>query len=102
MHTSSGSETYPRDMVMNMPTASLMGKIMGRDYYKAPAGEVFEAATLGGARSLGRGDLGKLAPGALADILIIHFDGLQSLRYRPVRDPVHPRVECGVRIDIAT
>ena len=34
---------------------------MGHDYYKAPAGEVFEAATLGGARSLGRDDLGKLA-----------------------------------------
>ena len=31
--------------------------------YKAPAGEVFEAATLGGARSLGRDDLGRLCRG---------------------------------------
>ncbi len=102
INISIGSDTYPRDMVMNMRTASLMGKIMGHDYYKAPAGEVFEAATLGGARSLGRGDLGKLAPGALADIVIIDFDGRQSLRYGPVRDPIKSLVECGVGDDIDT
>jgi len=87
---------------MNMRTASLMGKIMGHDYYKAPAGEVFAAATLGGARSLGRNDLGKLAAGAFADILIIDFAGRQSLRYGPVRDPIKSLVECGVGDDIDT
>lgn len=97
-----GSDTYPRDIVMNMRTASLMGKIMGHDYYKAPAGEVFKAATLGGAGSLGRSDLGKLAPGALADILIIDFDGRRSLRFGPVRDPIKSLVECGVGDDIDT
>jgi hypothetical protein len=44
-----------------------VNKIMGHDYLKAPAGEVFEAATVGGARALGRDDLGRLVPGALAD-----------------------------------
>jgi 5-methylthioadenosine/S-adenosylhomocysteine deaminase len=67
VNISIGSHTYPRDMIMNMRTASLTGKIMGHDYLKAPAGEVFEAATVGGARALGRDDLGRLAPGALAD-----------------------------------
>jgi len=33
------------------------------------------------ARALGRNDLGKLAAGALADILIIDFGGRQILRY---------------------
>lgn len=102
VNISIGSDTYPRDMIMNMRTASLMGKIMGHDYYKAPAGQVFDAATLGGARSLGRNDLGKLAAGALADILIIDFDGRQSLRYGPVRDPIKSLVECGVGDDIDT
>jgi 5-methylthioadenosine/S-adenosylhomocysteine deaminase len=97
-----GSDTYPRDMVMNMRTASLMGKIMGSDYFKAPAGEVFEAATLGGARSLGRDDLGRLSKGALADIVIIDFSGKNSLRYGPVRDPIKSLVECGVGDDIDT
>ena len=102
VNISIGSDTYPRDMIMNMRTASLMGKIMGHDYYKAPAGEVFEAATLGGARSLGRDDLGKLCAGALADILIIDFNGKNSLRYGPVRDPIKSVVECGVGDDIDT
>jgi 5-methylthioadenosine/S-adenosylhomocysteine deaminase len=102
INISIGSDTYPRDMVMNMRTASLMGKIMGHDYFKASAGEVFEAATLGGARSLGRDDLGRLSEGALADILIIDFSGRNSLRYGPVRDPIKSLVECGVGDDIDT
>jgi cytosine/adenosine deaminase-related metal-dependent hydrolase len=102
INISIGSDTYPRDMIMNMRTASLMGKIMGHDYYKAPAGEVFEAATLGGARSLGRDDLGRLSEGALADIVIIDFTGKNSLRYGPVRDPIKSVVECGVGDDIDT
>lgn len=102
VNISIGSDTYPRDMVMNMRTASLMGKIMGNDYFKAPAGEVFEAATLGGARSLGRNDLGKLAVGALADILIIDLSGRNSLRFGPVRDPIKSLVECGIGDDIDT
>jgi 5-methylthioadenosine/S-adenosylhomocysteine deaminase len=102
VNISIGSDTYPRDMIMNMRTASLMGKIMGHDYYKAPAGEVFAAATLGGARSLGRDDLGRLCEGALADILIIDFSGKSSLRFGPVRDPIKSVIECGVGDDIDT
>ena len=102
INISIGSDTYPRDMIMNMRTASLMGKIMGHDYFKASAGEVFEAATLGGARSLGRDDLGRLSEGALADIVIIDFSGRNSLRYGPVRDPIKSLVECGVGDDIDT
>ncbi len=102
INISIGSDTYPRDMIMNMRTASLMGKIMGHDYFKAPAGEVFEAATLGGARSLGRDDLGRLSEGALADILIIDFSGKNSLRYGPIRDPIKSVVECGIGDDIDT
>jgi 5-methylthioadenosine/S-adenosylhomocysteine deaminase len=102
VNISIGSDTYPRDMVMNMRSASLMGKIMGNDYFKAPAGEAFEAATLGGARSLDREDLGKLAEGALADILIIDFAGRNSLRFGPVRDPIKSLVECGVGDDVDT
>jgi cytosine/adenosine deaminase-related metal-dependent hydrolase len=102
VNISIGSDTYPRDMMMNMRTASLMGKIVGHDYYKAPAGEVFEAATLGGARSLGRSDLGRLAPGALADIVIVDFTGKNSLRHGPVRDPIKSLVDCGVGDDVDT
>jgi len=97
-----GSDTYPRDMIMNMRTASYLGKVMSHTYFAATAAEVFAAATLGGARSLGREDLGRLTPGALADIIVIDLTGRNTLRYGPVRDPVKSVVECGVGDDIDT
>ena len=102
VNISIGSDTYPRDMIMNMRTASYLGKVMSHTYFAATAGEVFEAATLGGARSVGRDDLGRLAPGALADIIIIDLTGGNTLRYGPVRDPVKSVVECGVGDDVDT
>jgi 5-methylthioadenosine/S-adenosylhomocysteine deaminase len=102
VNISIGSDTYPRDMIMNMRTASYMGKVMGHSYFAATGGEVFEAATLGGARSVGRDDLGRLAPGALADIIIIDLSGGNTLRYGPVRDPVRSVVDCGVGDDVDT
>lgn len=102
VNISIGSDTYPRDMIMNMRTASYMGKVMGHSYLAATAGEVFEAATLGGARSVGRDDLGRLAPGALADLIVIDLTGRNTLRYGPVRDPVKSVVECGIGDDIDT
>jgi cytosine/adenosine deaminase-related metal-dependent hydrolase len=95
-----GSDTYPRDMIMNMRTASYLGKIMSHTYFAATAGEVFEAATIGGARSLGRDDLGRLRVGALADIISIDLSDRNTLRYGPVRDPVKSVVECGVGDDV--
>ena len=97
-----GSDTYPRDLVMNMRTASYMGKLMSHSYFAASAGDVFRAATLGGAISVGRDDLGRLASGALADIILIDLTGRGTLRYGPVRDPVKSVVECGVGDDVDT
>jgi cytosine/adenosine deaminase-related metal-dependent hydrolase len=79
-----------------------MGKIASGSYFAASAGDVFAAATLGGARSLGRDDLGKLAPGSLADIIIIDLSGRGTFRFGPVRDPIKSLVECGVGDDVET
>ena len=94
-----GSDTYPRDMIMQMRTASYFAKVLEHDLSAASAGEVFDAATLSGARSLDRNDLGRLAVGAKADISIIN---LRSLRHGPVRDPIHSLVECGIGDDVMT
>jgi 5-methylthioadenosine/S-adenosylhomocysteine deaminase len=97
-----GTDTYPRDLIMQMRTASYFGKVTSRDLSAASAAEVFEAATLGGARALGRDDLGRLAPGACADIVVIDLTGGGTLRYGPVRDPVKSLVECGIGDDVET
>jgi 5-methylthioadenosine/S-adenosylhomocysteine deaminase len=97
-----GSDTYPRDMIMQMRTASYFGKVMSADLRAASAADVFTAATLAGARALGRDDLGRLAPGAKADIVIVDLTGGGTLRYGPVRDPIKSLVECGIGDDVET
>jgi 5-methylthioadenosine/S-adenosylhomocysteine deaminase len=97
-----GSDTYPRDLIMQMRIASYFGKVIGHDLTTATAAEVFEAATIGGARALGRDDLGRLAPGARADVVIIDLGGRDSVRYGPVRDPIKSLVECGIGDDVET
>ena len=97
-----GSDTYPRDLIMQMRIASYFGKVMSHNLFAASAAEVFEAATLGGARALGRDDLGRLAPGAKADIVVIDLVTRDALRFGPVRDPIKALVECGIGDDVVT
>lgn len=97
-----GSDTYPRDMILNMRTASYFGKVLGRNLRAAAAPEVFEAATLNGAKSLGRANIGRLVAGAKADIIVVDLSGRDTLRYGPVRDPIRSLVECGIGDDVET
>ena len=80
----------------------MMASSPGFAYAGTHSPRLIEAATLGGAKSVGRQDLGRLAPGAVADIIIIDLSGQNSLRYGPVRDPVKSVVECGVGDDVET
>ncbi len=97
-----GSDTYPRDMMMNMRTASYHGKVMSHNLKAASAADVYTAATLNGARSLGRDDLGRLVPGAKADVIIIDLTGRGTLRYGAIRDPIRSIIECGIGDDVET
>ena len=86
-----GTDSYPQDMLGELKTVALMGKIADRDFEAVNTRDVFNAATLGGARALGRDDLGRLAPGARADILIVDF---QRARVGPFLDPIKALVQC--------
>jgi cytosine/adenosine deaminase-related metal-dependent hydrolase len=94
-----GTDTYPLDIVAEMRYASLISRLVDRDASGARPADVFNAATLGGARALGRDDLGRLAPGAKADLIIIN---LRTTRYGPVRDPINALVEYGSGADVET
>jgi 5-methylthioadenosine/S-adenosylhomocysteine deaminase len=92
-----GTDTYPRDLISEMRWASNLCKIVERDFSVATAADVFTAATLGGAHALRRDDLGRLAPGAKADLVLID---MRSFRIGPYRDPVRALVQCGTADDV--
>ena len=80
-----GTDTFPPDMIRVMDYGSNLGKIVARDQTAASAADLFRAATLGGARALGRDDLGRLAAGARADITVVD---LRAARTGPFDDPI--------------
>jgi cytosine/adenosine deaminase-related metal-dependent hydrolase len=96
-----GTDTSPHDMVMEMRTASLMSKLADEDRTSGLAREVFDAATLGGARALLRDDLGRLAPGAKADVVLVDVD---QVHIGPVAadDPIKALVYCAYGDDVDT
>jgi cytosine/adenosine deaminase-related metal-dependent hydrolase len=80
-----GTDTAPHDMFEEMKWAAMISKVTSNDSSLPTAGETFTAATLGGARALGREDLGRLAAGARADIVVVDA---RTMNMRPLRDPV--------------
>ena len=94
-----GTDTYPLDIVAEMRYASLISRLVDRNASGARASDVFNAATIGGATALGRSDLGRLAPGAKADVVILN---LRTPRLGPMRDPINALVEYGSGADVET
>lgn len=69
-----GTDTHPPDMILNMQIGLMTARLAEGDPQSVTAGDLYDAATLGGAQSLGRSDLGRLEPGARADITVIALD----------------------------
>ena len=95
-----GTDTCPQNMIQAMRLASIFSKTMqGGNPHTTTGADVFNAATLGGARALGRDDLGRLSPGAKADIAIFSGD---SMNMAPLRDPVNNIVFSAEMEDVDT
>ena len=58
--------------------------------------EAVAAATLGGARALRRDDIGRIAPGQRADLVVLDAPSYRHLVYRPGVPLVHALVQAGV------
>jgi len=84
-----GTDTFPHNMLEEMRLAALLGRVPQRRVEGATTAVVFEAATLGGARALGRDDIGRLVAGAKADLVLVDLDHPMM---KPVRDPLRSLV----------
>jgi 5-methylthioadenosine/S-adenosylhomocysteine deaminase len=85
VNMSLGTDTNPQSVIEAMRWAAVCSKIVERSTQATTAADAFDAATLGGARALGRDDLGRIAPGARADLVLWKA---ASWAMTPLRDPI--------------
>jgi cytosine/adenosine deaminase-related metal-dependent hydrolase len=65
-----GTDTWPPDMLLNLQLGLMLCRVVEGDPAAVRAEDLFDAATIGGADALGRSDLGRLQPGAAADMVV--------------------------------
>lgn len=94
-----GTDTFPKDILSDMRYAALASRLAEKSFLAGHPRDVFNAATLGGAKMLGRDDLGRLQKGAKADIAIVN---LRDIAFGAVRDPIRSLVETAVSRDVRT
>jgi 5-methylthioadenosine/S-adenosylhomocysteine deaminase len=94
-----GTDTYPHNFIEEMRNAVYLARAAAGRLDDTFASDVFDAATIGGARALRRDDIGRLCVGAKADVVVVDaahpsmlplYDPLRSLVYaageRAIRD----------------
>jgi len=94
-----GTDTFPKDIISEMRYAALVSRLAEKSFIAGHPRDVFNAATLGGAKLIGRDDLGRLQKGAKADITIVN---LKDIGFGAVRDPIKALVETGTSRDVRT
>jgi 8-oxoguanine deaminase len=78
--------------------AFLLARVRDCDAMAMTARQILEVATIGGAKVLGRNDIGALAPGMSADFVAIHLDRPQFAG--ALHDPIAALIFCQVdRVD---
>ena len=80
------------NMLRELQTALMVHRV-GTGVEAMPARRVLEMATVGGARVLGRDDIGTLAPGKTADLAAFDLRGLEYAG--AIHDPVSALLFCG-------
>jgi 5-methylthioadenosine/S-adenosylhomocysteine deaminase len=84
-----GTDTTPHNMLEEMRKASTLARIAARDIHSVELADFLYAATAGGADALLRPDLGRLAPGKKADLVLVDLDQIDM---QPARDPLRSLV----------
>ena len=80
-----GTDVYPHNMLDEMRLAAYLARVVAENPWETYAADIFDAATTGGAQALGRGDLGRLAVAAKADLVLVD---VTHPMMRPARDPL--------------
>jgi 5-methylthioadenosine/S-adenosylhomocysteine deaminase len=80
---------YPHNILDELRLVSYVGRVVSESSRSVTVGDVFNAATIGGARALGRDDIGRPAIGCKADVVIVDC---AHPAMRPCHDPLRSLV----------
>ncbi len=80
-----GTDTYPHNFIEEMRAAAYYARVIAESVDDLLTSDVFDAATVGGARALRRDDIGRLAPGCRADLVLVDIGDPSMM---PVREPL--------------
>lgn len=85
-----GTDTAPPDMVLNMSVGLMANRLAEGRGDAGSAAEFYDAATIAGADALKRPDLGRIAPGAKADLAVFDMaDRMIAPRIDPIQTLVY-------------
>jgi cytosine/adenosine deaminase-related metal-dependent hydrolase len=93
-----GTDTWPPDLIQNMHVGVMATRVADQTM-EVNAADYYTAATIGGANAIGRQDLGRLTPGAKADITVFDLNGFHLGQFI---DPVQTMVLSGSGRDFTT
>lgn len=80
-----GTDTYPHNMLDEMRLAAHIARTQASSPRTLKTTDLFNAATIGGAKALGRDDIGRLAVGCKADFSLVD---ITHPMIRPAYDPI--------------
>lgn len=93
-----GTDTHPHNMLEEMRTAAIMARVAAENTHAVSTGDIFHAATVGGAKALMRDDIGRLAPGAKADLVVVRLDIPDMMpAYDPLRSLIYIAADRAVK-----
>lgn len=84
-----GTDCHPHNMLEEMREAAILSRVTDQHMFSALTSDIFDAATVGGAKALMRDDIGRLVPGAKADMVVIDVTHPMML---PLYDPLRSLV----------
>jgi cytosine/adenosine deaminase-related metal-dependent hydrolase len=80
-----GTDCAPHNLIEDMRKATVLAHVSARDITNVSAADLFHAATVGGATALMRDDIGRIAAGKKADLVLVD---LTCPQMQPARDPL--------------
>ena len=93
-----GTDTYPHNFLEEMRNVATVARAVAETVDDLNTSDIFNAATVGGAKALRRDDIGKLEVGARADLVCVYLTAPSMMPVRePIRSLIYAATDRGVR-----